>query len=213
MEYFIDLLGMSGVNLNTIIIIGILLYLGITEIRKRKKQSDNEHEDELKHYHEIESIKESKEKDINNRINELETHDANDYRKIQQMESHLFEITESLKSLTNTVVMIQIDNKRAKILSAPSQVSDLSVPVSAEFYDDIFKSYSDYEHLLKDAGMENGQAELSMEIVKSSWVERVEKGLFSESIYLSPEKANKKIYDVNSKISDYMGNETNKNEK
>lgn len=204
MEYFIKILNMNGVNFNTVIIIGILLFLGVTEVKKRKKQMDTEHEDELKHYHEVESIKETKEKDLNNRISELEVHDFNDYKKIQQMESHLFEITESLKSLTDTVIMIQIENKRAKLLNAPSIVSDLSKPVSAELYNDLFKTYYEYEVLLKNAGMENGQADLSMEVVKNSWVKRTEEGLFTESIYLSPEKANKKIYDVNSRIDEYM---------
>ena len=201
MDYFLNLLGAEGIDLTSILVIGILLYLGVTEVKKRKKESDTSHEEELKEYHEKESLKESKEKHTNERLEELEMHDENDYKRIQQMESHLYEITESIKSLTKTVEMIQIENKRTMLLNAPSQVTDLTKPVSVELYDNIFKTYSEYEALLKDVGMENGQTELSMQVVRSSWIKRTENGLFTEVFYLTPEKANKKICEVSTTLT------------
>lgn len=221
MDSLIDLLNLKDISLSTILLICVLLYLAYNEIKKKIKEYKQEHNSELEEYHKTETLKENKEKTINDRLTDLETYMGRDYKRIQQMESHLYEVSNTLESLLKSTRTKDIEDKRNKILNAPAAVIDINRPVSAEYYNNIFNTYDEYEKMLAEDGLENGQAEFSMKLVKSSWMQRAEAGMFTEQLYLHPDDAKQKLREIRSAQhwwdedddNNIFSNNKNKNEK
>ena len=63
--------------------------------------------------------------------------------------------------VSQTVIDIQIDNKRSQIIDFASMVSDDNVPVTREQFNRILKMYNDYERIIEENGMTNGEIEIA----------------------------------------------------
>ena len=65
--------------------------------------------------------------------------------------------------------------KRKSILDFCSSLSN-NQKQNNEAFNDIFRTYADYEQILKDNKLENGQAEESMKFIREKYQERLRNG-------------------------------------
>ena len=108
---------------------------------------------------------------LEERIATLENHDKWQYNKISK-------ISQGIDDIKNTLLEDNIEKKRKSILDFCSSLSN-DQKQNSEAFNDIFRTYADYEQILKDNGMENGQAEESMKFIREKYQEKLHNGEFN----------------------------------
>ena len=119
-------------------------------------------------------IKTGKDEDkitLEKRIETLEKHDNWQYNEISK-------ISRGIDDIKNTLLEDNIEKKRKSILDFCSSLSN-DQKQNSEAFNDIFRTYTDYEQILKDNGMENGQAEESMKFIREKYQEKLHNGEFN----------------------------------
>ena len=71
-------------------------------------------------------------------------------------DTEIDKLSQLLSKVNQTVVDIQIDNKRSQIIDFASMVSDEHVPVTREQFNRILKMYNDYERRNYGTNLEYG---------------------------------------------------------
>ena len=87
---------------------------------------------------------------LEERIATLENHDKWQYNEISK-------ISQGIDDIKNTLLEDNIEKKRKSILDFCSSLSN-DQKQNSEAFNDIFRTYADYEQIHKHNGMENGQA-------------------------------------------------------
>lgn len=108
---------------------------------------------------------------LEERIATLEKHDKWQYNEISK-------ISQGIDDIKNTLLEDNIEKKRKSILDFCSSLSN-DQKQNSEAFNDIFRTYADYEQILKDNGMENGQAEESMKFIREKYQEKLHNGEFN----------------------------------
>ena len=96
----------------------------------------------------------------------------------QQIET----LTKTLNKVSHTVVDIQIDNKRSQIIDFARIASDDSIPVTREQFTRILKMYEDYERIIKENNMTNGEIEIAHSIITKAYTRHMENHTFVEDL-------------------------------
>lgn len=89
-------------------------------------------------------------------------------------------IAEKLDRNTSATLSILIENKRNFILSFASYIADEKNPVTHEQCRRAFKTYQEYEAILEENGMTNGEADIAYRIICDSYEKRMEGHAFLE---------------------------------
>lgn len=76
-------------------------------------------------------------------------------------DKEISKLSKLLDKVSQTVVDIQIDNKRSQIIDFASIASDDKIPVTREQFNRILKMYDDYERIIEENGMTNGEIEIA----------------------------------------------------
>ena len=105
---------------------------------------------------------------IESRISTLEKHDKWQYNEISK-------ISQGIDEIKDTLLKDNIEKKRKSILDFCSSLSN-NQKQNNEAFNDIFRTYADYEQILKDNKLENGQAEESMKFIREKYQERLRNG-------------------------------------
>ena len=108
---------------------------------------------------------------LEERISTLEKHDKWQYNEISK-------ISQGIDDIKNSLLEDNIEKKRKSILDFCSSLSN-DQKQNSEAFNDIFRTYADYEQILKDNGMENGQAEESMKFIREKYQEKLHNGEFN----------------------------------
>lgn len=96
----------------------------------------------------------------------------------QQIET----LSKNLDKVIHTVVDIQIDNKRSQIIDFARIASDDSLPVTREQFTRILKMYADYERIIKENNMTNGEIEIAYSIITKAYAKHMENHTFVEDL-------------------------------
>ena len=80
-----------------------------------------------------------------------------------------------LKNLTDIFVEKQINDYRWEIINFSNRVAN-GETCSKDSYRHCFATYEQYEKLLKENNLENGEVNISMEIINESYKQKLEKG-------------------------------------
>ena len=107
---------------------------------------------------------------IESRISTLEKHDKWQYNEISK-------ISQGIDEIKDTLLKDNIEKKRKSILDFCSSLSN-NQKQNNEAFNDIFRTYADYEQILKDNKLENGQAEESMKFIREKYQEKLRNGEF-----------------------------------
>ena len=105
---------------------------------------------------------------LEERIATLEKHDKWQYNEISK-------ISQGIDEIKDTLLKDNIEKKRKSILDFCSSLSN-NQKQNNEAFNDIFRTYADYEQILKDNKLENGQAEESMKFIREKYQERLRNG-------------------------------------
>lgn len=111
----------------------------------------------------------------------------NDWMKHIDDKEHIYDteidkLTQVLAKVNQTVVDIQIDNKRSQIIDFASVASDEEVLVTREQFNRIFKMYNDYERIIGENGMTNGEIEIAYSIIVKAYKKHMENHSFVEDM-------------------------------
>ena len=119
-------------------------------------------------------IKTGKDEDkitLEKRIETLEKHDNWQYNEISK-------ISRGIDDIKDTLLKDNIEKKRKSILDFCSSLSN-NQKQNNEAFNDIFRTYVEYEQILKDNKLENGQAEESMKFIREKYQEKLHNGEFN----------------------------------
>lgn len=108
---------------------------------------------------------------IEKRIATLEEHDKWQYNEITK-------ISQGIDDIKDALLKDNIEKKRKSILDFCSSLSN-NQKQNNEAFNEIFKTYAEYEQILKDNKLENGQAEESMKFIREKYQEKLRNGEFN----------------------------------
>ena len=100
---------------------------------------------------------------IEDRITTLEKHDNWQYKEITKM-------SKGIENIESELLDNNLERKRKYILDFCSFLSN-GQKQNKEAFNNVFKTYKNYEKLLSDHNMENGQAEESMKFISEKYQE------------------------------------------
>lgn len=107
---------------------------------------------------------------IEDRITTLEKHDNWQYREITKM-------SKGIENIETELLDNNLERKRKYILDFCSSLSN-GQKQNREAFNNVFKTYKNYEELLSAHNMENGQAEESMKFISEKYQEFLRNGEF-----------------------------------
>lgn len=102
---------------------------------------------------------------------------------LAQTDANYLAIVEKLDKNTSATLSILIENKRSFILSFASYIADEKHPVTHEQYRRAFKTHQEYEEILKENGLTNGETDIAYRIICESYQKRLENHAFLEDAY------------------------------
>ena len=105
---------------------------------------------------------------LEERISTLEKHDKWQYNEITK-------ISQGIDDIKDSLLKDNIERKRKSILDFCASLSN-NQKQNSEAFNDIFRTYAEYEEILKDNKMENGQAEESMKFIREKYQEKLHNG-------------------------------------
>lgn len=125
-------------------------------------------------------------KDLNNQIIDLQKevqqfknnriHDRDQSFDIQkQLTDSQALLQNSVENLRKMLVNKEINDMRWEILDFSNAVMNGRV-YNKEIYDHIFDTYTEYERVLEENGLENGKVNSSMQFVRNKYLELMDKG-------------------------------------
>lgn len=109
-----------------------------------------------------------REKRLNDRIDAMVSSDESRDHKVS-------EIGDNLKKLTNMFVEKEVSDFRWTIINFATSIA-AGKECTLEAYNHCFKTYEKYEKILEENGLENGQVEISMEVINESYKEKLKNG-------------------------------------
>lgn len=196
---------------NPVVVICILVtaYLAIKWVVEQFDIVRKWYRNKLESYHESENAKEEKENGFIERLNKLEEWQESDHSRLKGFSQQLAELeqtnakqNEMLQNLSITVRDMRLETMRSKILDSVPKCIDLtSSNIGSEDYTNLFQTYTTYEHILSDNGLENSQVELAMKMIEESYRKRLAAELLTDYRYLPPEEIKNKIRKADDAIS------------
>jgi hypothetical protein len=85
------------------------------------------------------------------------------------------EIASDIKKLTKMFVDKEIDDMRWEINNFATKVSE-GKPCNKDSFKHCIHMYEKYERILEDNGLENGEVEISMELINEAYKEKLKEG-------------------------------------
>ena len=82
---------------------------------------------------------------------------------------------DDIKRLTDLFIEKEIDDIRWEINNFATKVAE-GKPCNKDSFSHCIRSYERYEQLLEENGLENGEVELSMEIIEEAYKRKLKEG-------------------------------------
>lgn len=142
---------------------------GITTKSALAKQAQEEHIKELQV--QIIDLQKDVQQFKDNRIHDREQ--SFDIQK--QLTDSQTLLQNSVENLRKMLVNKEINDMRWEILDFSNAVMNGRV-YNKEIYDHIFDTYTEYERVLEENGLENGKVDSSMQFVRNKYLELMDKG-------------------------------------
>lgn len=101
---------------------------------------------------------------------------------IEALEKKYDQLLASMDKNNFITLNLFLDFKRNIILDFASHVYDPEYQVSQEYFNKIFKVYKEYEELIEENHMKNGEVEIAYKIIQEAYEERLKTNSFIENI-------------------------------
>ncbi|MBQ8570287.1 MAG: hypothetical protein IJ444_02115 [Kiritimatiellae bacterium] len=103
-------------------------------------------------------------------------------KKLEEHDNWRIDFDKKLDANTEITRGIQIDNKRTAIIDFAARVVDENVPVTHEQFNRAFKLYDEYEEIIKEHNMTNGEIDVAHRIIKESYESHLRNRTFIEDV-------------------------------
>lgn len=114
-------------------------------------------------------------KDVNDHISCSE-------KRIQEQDSLMRELSDKLDKNNDVTLSILIENKRNAIIDFAAKVIDEGYPVTKEQFNRILKIYEEYEEIIEENGLTNGEVDISIHIIRESYEKHLKNHTFIEDV-------------------------------
>jgi hypothetical protein len=101
-------------------------------------------------------------------------------KKLNMEDELVRDLNKKLDEADKDIVSILVDNKRNTIIDFASRVSNSSVLVTKEQFNRVFKIYKEYEDLISNKGLTNGEVDIAYRIIVESYEEHLSNHTFIE---------------------------------
>ena len=102
--------------------------------------------------------------------------------KLEQYDGSLAELSHKLDKNSQDTLSILIENKRSVIIGFAELVIDESKPVTREQFNRVFKMYQDYEGIISENGLTNGEVDVAIQIIKDAYESHMRNHSFIEDV-------------------------------
>ena len=102
--------------------------------------------------------------------------------KLADNESVVHEINRKLDANSEAVVALLVDNKRETIISFAEKVSDDGFPATREQFTRIDRIYQEYERIISERGLKNGEVDVAYKIIEEAYQTRLKNHTFIEDV-------------------------------
>lgn len=119
-------------------------------------------------------------KEVNEHIVDSESRRSEQAKAMKEQAETMKLLAEKLDKNSADTLAILIDNKRDYLLNFTTKAADMACPLTKEQYQRFFTVHGEYEQLIEDNGMVNGQVDVAYDIVTRSFEERMRKHAFIE---------------------------------
>lgn len=102
--------------------------------------------------------------------------------KLDEDDKLMRSINQALAKNNSDIVNILIDNKRNDIINFASHVIDESYMVTKEQFNRIFKIYDEYENIIAEHNLTNGEVDIALRIIKESYERHMRNHSFIEDV-------------------------------
>ena len=102
--------------------------------------------------------------------------------KLEENDKYIKEVNQKLDKNNSDTLSLLIESKRNGIINFASYVADERKPVTREQFRRIFKTHSEYEDILKENNMTNGETDTAMHIINDSYENHMRHHTFLEDV-------------------------------
>ena len=158
--------------------------------RKKERQALAEITDLLKDFKQVPKTL----KDVQELLNNVNSHYSSDNiamrdKWIQRVNDQLCEYDKFIKELIDKLdknnedtLSIKIDNKRSFIIDFAEKAADLSYSMTKEQFKRFFKVYEEYENIIEENHMTNGEVDIAYRIAVEAYEDRLKNHSFIEDV-------------------------------
>jgi hypothetical protein len=97
-------------------------------------------------------------------------------------DSSFDKVEKKIDKIDGVILSLLIDIKRDTIINFASKVIDEKYPVTREQYNRVFKLYEEYEEIIKENRMTNGEVDIAIRIIRDSYKTHMKNRTFVEDI-------------------------------
>lgn len=115
-------------------------------------------------------------------MKEVNEHISESDRRRKEQDSLMRELNEKLDKNNADTLSLLIDSKRNKIIDFASDVINENYPVTREQFKRIFKIYEEYEDIIKQNGLTNGEVDIAYRIITEAYEKHMRTHTFIEDI-------------------------------
>lgn len=102
--------------------------------------------------------------------------------KLEEHDGWRKDFDEKLDKNTDVTLAIMIDNKRTAIIDFAARVVDENVPVTHEQFKRAFKLHDEYEEIIKEHNITNGEIDIAYRIITEAYEMHLKNRTFIEDV-------------------------------
>lgn len=103
-------------------------------------------------------------------------------KKLEQNDKFIKNINKKLVENGKDITTILIDNKRNDIINFASHVIDDDYKVTREQFNRMFRIYEEYEEIIKERDLTNGEVDIALRIIQESYEKHMKNHSFIEDV-------------------------------
>lgn len=115
-------------------------------------------------------------------MKEVNEHISDSERIRKEQDALMHELNDKLDKNNADTLSLLIDNKRDTIINFASKVIDESYPVTKEQFNRIFKIHEEYEEIIEENGLTNGEVDIAYRIIEESYENHMKNHTFIENL-------------------------------
>ena len=101
---------------------------------------------------------------------------------IVNLEEQMSQLKEKVAQNNEIALSLAIDTKRDLVIDFASKVVDENYPVTREQFNRVIKVYKEYEEIIEENELENGEVDIAIRIIEESYEKHMKNHSFIENI-------------------------------